>query len=129
MQVTKRIGEQIPDLVPALETTSTAVSVSEQQPAEASRHTTSELLDWADDPAVTDACLTVDTPSINSNAGQSNTDLLDGLQKVAERSLYSPSISEQRAAKALLNAAKHSRGRSQQTDVHSRYMDGKRVPS
>ena len=131
LQVTTRLGEQLPDsLSESIGIASLSPAVSSQQAADLHRRTTSELLDWADDVPVVEAPLSSDTVNMNALASwsdqQSSVDLLDGLEKIAERSLSSPLTSEQAAAKALLNAARHSRMKAPHNADSSKYLNGER---
>lgn len=107
---------------------SLSIAVSNQQAADLHWRTTSELLDWADDVAAIEAPLGSDTVNMHSLTSWSNEQssiaLLDGLEKIAERFLSSPLTSEQAAAKALLNAARHSRVKAQHSAVNSKYLNG-----
>lgn len=117
----------MPESVALPETVSNPVTVIQQQAIKSSRHATSDLLAWADDVAAIEANLTDAAVSMGSSSiiHDSSTDLLDGLHNIAETSLKLPLTSEQRAANALLNAARHSRNQGRHSATQSRYMDGK----
>lgn len=92
------------------------------------RRTTSTLLDWADDVADFDGGLSRNGVPFNSELESvdsgSSIDILKGLEAIAAKGLNSSMSSEQAAAKALLNAARHARKQSQKHSTGSRYMQG-----
>ena len=131
LQVTRCLGDQLPDSAPSLDALQSSRAVIDPQPVSVHQRTTSDLLDWADDVDIFEAPVTSKDAYVNPGSGtrdcQSSIALLDGLEHIAAKSLNSELTNEQAAAKALLNAARHSRKRVQQNAVSSKYMDGEQV--
>ena len=135
LQVTARLGEQIPTDATAHES-SKMPSLPEQalvptpQVSNVHRRTTSTLLDWADDVAGFEGGLSDDDVPFNSMLATaesgSSINILKGLEAIAARSLDSSTSSEQAAAKALLHAARHARKQTHQHSTRSRHLQGAR---
>lgn len=132
LQVTRCLGDQLPDSAPSLDAIPHARAVIEQQPVSLHQRTTSDLLDWADDKDIIEAPVTSKDAFVNPGSGtgnrQSSIALLDGLEHIAAKSLNSSLTNEKAAAKALLNAARHNRKKVQQHAVSSKYMNGEQIP-
>ena len=132
LQVTRCLGDQLPDSAPSLNATPSSRAMIDQQPVSLHQRTTSDLLGWADEVDVFEAPVTSKDAYMKIGSGtgnhQSSIALLDGLEHIAAKSLNSALTNEQAAAKALLNAARHNRKKVQQHAVSSKYMDGEQIP-